>query len=177
MSWVLVNYVAMDLEIYISLQVNIFVFFGQIPRNGIAPSQVALVVKNPATNSGNLRDTGSIPVSRSSPGGGWGNPLPYSCLENPMDRRAWRATVHGVAKSWTWLKRLATSHGSSIFNFLRNLHIFHSDCANHNPTNSTQRFPFLHILANTWCFLFDNSHSNRCKVIFHCGFDLHFPDY
>ena len=100
------------------------------PRNGIAVSQVALVVKNPATNSGDLRDTGSIPGSRSSLGGGWGNPLPYSCLENPMDRRAWRAILHGVAKSWTWLKQLATSRGSSIFNFLRKLRIFHSDCAN-----------------------------------------------
>ena len=66
MSWVLVNYVAMDLEIYISLQVNIFVFFGQIPRNGIAPSQVALVVKNLPANA---RDASSIS------GGEHGNPL------------------------------------------------------------------------------------------------------
>ena len=43
-----------------------------------------------------------------SPGGGNGNPLQYSCLENPMDRRAWWATVHGVAKSQTRLKRLRT---------------------------------------------------------------------
>ena len=46
---------------------------------------------------------GSIPGSGRSPGGGHGNPLQYSCLENPMDRGAWRATVHGVAKSWTRL--------------------------------------------------------------------------
>ena len=47
------------------------------------------------------RDLGSIPVLGRSPGGGHGNPLRYSCLENPMDRGAWRAVVHGVAKSQT----------------------------------------------------------------------------
>ena len=49
----------------------------------------------------NVRDLGSIPGSRRSPGGGNGNPLQYSCLENPMDRGAWWATVHGVAKMGT----------------------------------------------------------------------------
>ena len=51
---------------------------------------------------------GSIPGLGRSPGEGCGNPLQYSCLENPMDRGAWRATVHRVAKSWTWLKQLST---------------------------------------------------------------------
>jgi len=49
-------------------------------------------------------DMGLIPGSERSPGGGHGNPLQYSCLENPMDRGAWRAIVHRVAKSWTQLK-------------------------------------------------------------------------
>ena len=71
-------------------------------------SQVVLVVKNPPANTGDGRDTGSIPGSGRSPGGGHGNPLQYSCLENPMDRGTWKATVHGVAKSWTRLKRLST---------------------------------------------------------------------
>ena len=54
------------------------------------------MVKNPPANAG---DTGSIPQgSGRSPGEGNGNPLQYSCLENPMDRGAWRATVHGVTK-------------------------------------------------------------------------------
>ena len=48
-------------------------------------------------------DLGSIPGLGRSPGGGHGNPLQYSCLENPVDRGAWRATVHGIAKSWTRL--------------------------------------------------------------------------
>ena len=49
---------------------------------------------------------GLIPGLGRSPGEGHGNPLQYSCLENSMDRRAWQATVHGVAKSWTQLKQL-----------------------------------------------------------------------
>ena len=48
-------------------------------------------------------DPGSIPGSRRSPGEGNGNPLQYSCLENPMDRGTWQATVHGVTKSWIQL--------------------------------------------------------------------------
>ena len=62
------------------------------------------VVKNPPANAGDARDVGSVP-SRSgrSPGGGNGNPLQYSCLENPKDRGALRATVHGVTESPTQL--------------------------------------------------------------------------
>ena len=56
-------------------------------------SQVALVVKNPPDNAGDIIDTGSIPGSGRSPGGGLGNPLQYSCLENPMKRGAWWAIV------------------------------------------------------------------------------------
>ena len=64
---------------------------------------MALVVKNLPANAGEKRDAGSIPGSGSSPGGGNGNSLRYSCLGNPTDRGAWRATVHGVAKSQTQL--------------------------------------------------------------------------
>ena len=74
----------------------------------IYTSQVALVVNNLPASAGIIRDTGSVRRSGRSPGGGHGNPLQYSCLENPMDRGAWWATVHGVAKSWTWLKQLST---------------------------------------------------------------------
>ena len=70
-------------------------------------SQVALVVMKPLANSGDVRDTGSSPGWRRSPGGGQGNPLWYSCLENLVDRGDWWATVHRVAKSWTRLKQLS----------------------------------------------------------------------
>ena len=63
------------------------------------------VVKNPSANTGDARDAGLIPGSGKSPGGGHGNPLQYSCLENPMARGAWQATVHGVGKSQTWTRR------------------------------------------------------------------------
>ena len=56
------------------------------------------MVKNPPANAGDLRDTGSIPGLGRFPGGGNGNPLQYSCLENPMGRGAWWATIHGIAK-------------------------------------------------------------------------------
>ena len=67
----------------------------------IGASQVALVVKNLTVNAGDLRYMDPISELRRSPGGGHGNPLQYSCPENPMDRGAWQATVHGVAKSYT----------------------------------------------------------------------------
>ena len=63
-----------------------------------------LVVKNLPASAGDIREVGSIPGSGRSPGGGNGNPLQYFCLENPMDRGAWWATVLGVAKTQTWLK-------------------------------------------------------------------------
>ena len=70
-------------------------------------SQVVLVLKNPPANIGDIRDVGSTPGLGRSPGGGHGNPLQYSCLENPMDIGDWKATVFRVAKRWTRLKRLS----------------------------------------------------------------------
>ena len=64
-------------------------------------SQVVLVVKNLSANAGDTRHSGLIPGLGRSPGGGHGNPLESSCLKNPMDRGAWRAMVHRVAKSQT----------------------------------------------------------------------------
>ena len=62
-------------------------------------SQVVLIIKNPPASAGDSGDTVSIPGLGRSCGEGNGNPLQYSCLENPMDRGAWWATVHRVAKS------------------------------------------------------------------------------
>ena len=61
-------------------------------------SQMVLVVKNLPANAGDIRDAGVMPGLGKSPGGGRGNPLQYSCLENPMDRGAWWAIVHRVAR-------------------------------------------------------------------------------
>ena len=65
--------------------------------------QGGTVIKNPPAAAGDARDLGLIPGQGRFPGGGNGNPLQYSCLENPMDGEAWQATVHGVAKSQTRL--------------------------------------------------------------------------
>ena len=59
------------------------------------------MVKNPPVNAVDVRDAGSVSGWGRSPGGGHGHPLQHSCLENPMERGAWWATVHGVAQSWT----------------------------------------------------------------------------
>ena len=95
-----------------SLAPNISVCYWGLPNYSWA-SQVVLVIKNLPANAEDKRDMGLIPGSGGSLGEGYGNPLQYSCLENPMDRGAWRATVHGVTKSLTWLKRFST-HKSSL---------------------------------------------------------------
>ena len=74
--------------------------------------QVVLVVKNLLADTGGMRDVGLVPGSGRSSGGGHGKPVQYSCLENPMDRRAWWATVHRVTKSWPWLKQLGRQHAN-----------------------------------------------------------------
>ena len=74
-------------------------------------SQVVLAVKNPPANAGDVRDAGSIPGS----GEGRGDPLQCSCLENPVDRRAWRTVVHRVAQSQTGLKWLSIATNKQLF--------------------------------------------------------------
>ena len=68
------------------------------------------MAKNSPANAEDTRDTGLIPGLGRSPGGGHGNPLQYFCLENPMDREAWQATVHRVTKKWTRIKQLSMTH-------------------------------------------------------------------
>ena len=75
-------------------------------------SQVAQLVKNPPANAGDIRHVGLIPGLGRSPGGGHGNPLQYSSLENPIDRGAWQATVYGV-KEPERLKRPKHVHRDS----------------------------------------------------------------
>ena len=71
------------------------------------------MVKSLPANAGGFRDTGSVPGSGRSPGGGHGNTFRYSCPENPMDRGTWWAMVHRVSRSWTRLKRLNV-HSASV---------------------------------------------------------------
>ena len=75
--------------------------------------QTALVVKNPPASAGDVRDAGSIPGSGRSPGGGSGNPLQCSCLENPVDRSRW-ATVHRASKSRTKRKQFSAEARTSL---------------------------------------------------------------
>ena len=93
-------------------------------------SQAALVEKNLPASAGATRDTGLIPGSGRSPGGGHSNPLQDSCLENPTDRGAWRVTVRGVTRSRTRLKRLSAHvlaaqwvglHASPVWSLVREL--------------------------------------------------------
>ena len=67
----------------------------------ICASQVALVVKNPPVNAGDVRDADSVPGLGRAPGGGHSNSFQYSCLENPMDRGAWWAAIYRVIKCQT----------------------------------------------------------------------------
>ena len=134
---------------------------------------VAFVVQKPPAHRGDIRDRGLIPVLGRSPGGEPWRPLKYSCLENPMDGVAWRATVRMVAKSQTQLKWLhmwtlgidllksvlsfsaeiypgvvAGSYGNSIFRFLRTTIVSHSGRTCLYSHQQEQMFPFLHIFAN-----------------------------
>ena len=84
------------------------VHWADLQRSTCGSSQVALVVKNPPANAGDLRDAGWIPPLGRSPGGGLRNPLQYSCLDNSMDGRP-RQAVHRVLKSQTRLKWLSTA--------------------------------------------------------------------
>ena len=80
----------------------------------VVSSEVALEVKNLPANTGDIRDMGLIAGMGRSPGGGHGNPLQYSCLENPVNREAWHVTAHRVTKSQTRLKQF-TKHAHKLF--------------------------------------------------------------
>ena len=95
-------YLSVPLSLYPCLEFIFFflIIFLFMLRKGF---RGVSVVKNLPTDARDARHMGSIPGSGRSPGEGNGNPLQYSCLENFMDKGAWRATVHGVAKSQKWL--------------------------------------------------------------------------
>ena len=78
--------------------------------------------KNLSVSAGDTGDLGLIPGSGISIGGGNGNPLQYSCLENPMARGTWPATVHGVAKSWNWLSNWGCMHKATAIKIVSHWH-------------------------------------------------------
>ena len=102
---------------------------------------MALVVKSPPANTGDIRDIDLIPGLRRSPGRGRGNPLQYSCLENPMDRGAWRATVHEVSNSWT---RLKLRHTCTHTGWEREMSLFGKIPHCRTSLTLTHRSPFSH---------------------------------
>ena len=93
---------------------RIFCIIHLSSNTGLMGSPGGTVVKNSPSNAGDVAEVGLIPVLGRSPGGGNGNPFQYSCLENPMHRGAWWATVHGVTKSWTQLNAHTHKHTGLI---------------------------------------------------------------
>ena len=89
-------------------EIDIYLVISSVSSSTYKASQAALMVKNPPANRGDIGDASSNPGWGRFPGGGYGNPLQYSCLDNPTDRETWWATVHRVTKSWTQLKQLST---------------------------------------------------------------------
>ena len=110
----------MNIGVHVSF--SIIVFSGCIPSSGIVGLRGSfelpwwLSSKASACNGRRTGDPGSIPGLRRSPGGGHGNPLQYSCLDNPMDRGPWLATVHGVAElDKTEMTEQTRVHGKALF--------------------------------------------------------------
>ena len=140
-------------------------------------SQVALVVKNLPVNAWDLRDANLIPGLGRSLGRGHGNPLQYSCLENPMDRGTWWARVHSIAKSQAWLKRLTILFPKMF----PTLHTYFMTCFrstdlivllyNHLLSRCFQVFPSQYNLS--WVYL---ALKKTKKIIKTCHFQDIIPD-
>ena len=111
--------------------------------------------KESTCNAGDTGYTGSIPGLGRSPGEGHSNPLQYSCLENPMDRGAWQATVHGVTKSRTWLS----------FDLFHPLSMFEPESAITSPLNHLKTSFTCSWIALLWekKTFYTNAHSSEIK--------------
>ena len=123
-------------------------------------SQAMQWYKNPPANAGDIRDVGSIPGSGRSPGGGNDNPLQYSCLENPMDRGASWAIVHGVPKSqtqqsyWAWTHTQIHIHTYTVLALLSMFCCFLKFASKITP---------LRILTSLWASPFHTSSMEKYK--------------
>ena len=123
----------------------------------LGASQVVLEVKKPLANAGNTGEVGLIPGPGTFLGGGHGNRLQYSCLENPMDRGAWQATDYSITKSWTQLKWLSMHSSYSFMHIGINFHnkfpqnifiniLFHIVLRKHSSKCNQQMFSVLKYL-------------------------------
>ena len=131
-------------------------------------SQVVLAV-NPPANAGEMRDIGSSPGSGRSPGGGHGNPLQYSCLENLMDRGAWQATVHSIIKSQTRLKWFSTHvHVTAYF-----YSWLFTSCLFYQQNASFQHVINFNVATWTWIQLYICFHAFGI-LVYHCPYDVNY---
>ena len=128
-----------------------------VQQSHLGAAQFMLPVKNPPANAGDIRDAGSVPGLGRSPGGGHGNPLQYSCLENPMDRGGWWAAVHRVTMSCTQLKRIkqASKNHLEILELPYNpaiplLGIHTEETGSERDTCTPMDIAALFIIARTW---------------------------
>ena len=112
-------------------------------------SQVALVVKNQPANAGDVRDSGLIPGLGRAPGGGHGNSLQYSCLENPMDRGAWRASPwgHRVRNYWSDLAHTHTHTYAHMRWYPSNLGVSPGHDAEWNSGSQKSHTAWLHLYS------------------------------
>ena len=126
---------------------------------------MAVVVKNPHFIAGDVWDMGSIPGSGRSTGGGHCNPLQYSCLENPMDRKAWRATVHRVRHDWSNFSTAQHRKGIGSFCLLGTVSVWDDEKVlemnsddNYkiiiNVLNATEPFKMVKVVNFMVCILF-----------------------
>ena len=115
------------------------------------------VVKNLPANAGDTGEGGLVPGSGRSPGEGNGNLFQYSCLNNPMDREAWRATVHGVAESQTKLSNWTQAHIRTDCIHRELYSVFYGDL---NGKEILKRGDTCVSIADSPCFIVHTQHSN-----------------